>query len=230
MNASLRFKRSMPWPTLATMGAVLAAATALMASPGASAQVLVNPPTTVVPVKGDPVNARTVSQRDVNQQVRIENGLQSGSLSAGEAARLEATQTRVDNVTTKAASDGKITATERERIDGAQDLASRQIYVEKHDDKMGSPNSATSQAMQDSVQRDANQSQRIYNGVDNGSLTNIEAARLQQGQTRVDERQTSAAADGRITNREAARIDRAQDRQSDRIYQQKHDGRERKNR
>jgi hypothetical protein len=223
MNASVMFNRSKLW-------AALAAAAALTVSAGASAQVLVNPPTTVVPVKGDPVNARTVGQRDVNQQVRIENGLQSGSLSAAEAARLETTQTRVDQVQTKAASDGKITAGERERIDTAQDRASEQIYTEKHDDKTGHPYSSTSQAMQDTVQRDANQSQRIYNGVDNGSLTNIEAARLQQGQARVDERQTAAAADGRVTTREASRIDHAQDRQSARIYQQKHDGRERKNR
>src|SRR3954465_13780130 len=45
-------------------------------------------------------------QRDVNQQQRVEQGLQSGSLSTGEAARLEREQSRIERDQARALKDG----------------------------------------------------------------------------------------------------------------------------
>jgi hypothetical protein len=72
-------------------------------------------------------------------------------------------------------------------------------------------------------QRQANQQQRIDQGVKSGELNQREAARLQKGQDRVQRKEDKAKADGVITKKEANQIERAQDRQSARIYNQKHD-------
>ena len=72
-------------------------------------------------------------------------------------------------------------------------------------------------------QRQANQEQRIDQGVASGSLTRPEANRLERGQQRVDKLENQAKSDGVVTRRERAELHRAQDRQSDRIYAQKHD-------
>ncbi|MCB4359252.1 hypothetical protein [Quatrionicoccus australiensis] len=72
-------------------------------------------------------------------------------------------------------------------------------------------------------QRQANQEQRIDQGVASGSLTQREANRLENGQQRVDNMENRAKADGVVTKRERARLHVAQDAQSDRIHAQKHD-------
>jgi len=72
-------------------------------------------------------------------------------------------------------------------------------------------------------QRQANQEQRIDQGVASGSLTQREANRLERGQQHVDNMENRAKADGVVTRGERARLHQAQDVQSDRIYRQKHD-------
>lgn len=72
-------------------------------------------------------------------------------------------------------------------------------------------------------QRQANQEQRIDQGVASGQLTEQEAARLERGQAHIQQMENRALADGVVTRRERARIERAQDRQSRRIARQKHD-------
>lgn len=72
-------------------------------------------------------------------------------------------------------------------------------------------------------QRQANQEQRIDQGVASGSLTQREANRLERGQQHVDNMENRAKADGVVTRGERARLHQAQDAQSARIYHQKHD-------
>lgn len=72
-------------------------------------------------------------------------------------------------------------------------------------------------------QRQANQEQRIDQGVASGSLTQREANRLERGQQHVDNMENRAKADGVVTRAERARLHQAQDVQSARIYRQKHD-------
>ncbi len=71
--------------------------------------------------------------------------------------------------------------------------------------------------------RQANQEQRIQQGVSSGRLTPHETYKLEQGQARVRNQENRAKADGVVTNAERARIQRAQNVQSQRIYNQKHD-------
>ena len=107
----------------------------------------------------------TVVQRNVTQQERIEQGLQSGQLTTREAAKLEGEESRIDKMESRALKDGKLSPDERARIDRAQNQVSRDIYREKHDAQVGNPNSPSSQRMQADVQRNINQQQRIEQGV-----------------------------------------------------------------
>ena len=123
-------------------------------------------------------------QRDVNQQNRIEQGLQSGSLSSGEASRLEREQSRIDKDQARALRDGNLSPAEKARLAREQNKASRDINRLENNARRGNPNSASSQRMQADVQRDINQQNRIEQGVKSGSLTNRESARLERGQAR----------------------------------------------
>lgn len=78
-------------------------------------------------------SAPRADQRQVNQDARIQQGTQSGSLTQKEAANLEKGQTHVQNVESKAAADGKVTAQEKARIEHAQDQQSKRIAHQKHD-------------------------------------------------------------------------------------------------
>ena len=162
-------------------------------------------------------------QRDINQQNRIEQGLQSGQLNTREAARLEREQSRINGLEAKAQRDGSVSAAEAARINKAQNAASRDIAREKTDAQKGNPASASSQRMQADVQRNINQEQRIQQGVKSGSLSTKEASRLERGQARVTAKEARAGADGRVGPREQKAIQRAENRKSAGIYKQKHD-------
>src|SRR5436190_7189457 len=145
-------------------------------------------------------------QRDVNQQQRIEQGLQSGSLNTREAARLEQEESRVQRDQARAMQDGKLTPAEKARLEREQNAVSRDIYREKHDAQTGNPNSASSQRMQADVQRNVNQQQRIEQGVQSGSLTAREAGRLESGQAQVSKREARAGADGQVSAQEQQHV------------------------
>lgn len=167
-------------------------------------------------------------QRNVNQETRIEQGLQSGALNTREAAALQREQARVDQLQANALKDGKLSDAEKARLAAAQNKASQNIYDAKHNNVTGNPNSASSRRMQADVQRNINQQQRIENGIQNGSLTNREVAKLERGQARVARKEARAGADGHVGAGEQARIQRSENRQSRRIHREKHDAQARK--
>jgi hypothetical protein len=59
-------------------------------------------------------------QRDVNQQQRIERGLQNGSITWREAALLERDESKVEKLQAQSLKDGKLTDAERSRLKAAQ--------------------------------------------------------------------------------------------------------------
>lgn len=168
-----------------------------------------------------------LSQRDINQQQRIEQGLKSGQLTTREASRLEREQSQINRAEANAMKDGNVSAAEKARIDRMQDRASQDIYRQKHDAQTGNPNSASSQRMQADVQRNINQEKRINAGLKDGSLTNHEAARMERGQAHVTRQEARAGRDGHVGAREQHRIQRDENRQSGRIHRQRHDGQNR---
>lgn len=84
-----------------------------------------------------PVGAQTktprVTERQVNQQQRINQGIKSGELTRREAAKLEAQQAKIQQTKMKAKSDGVVSKAERAKIHQQQNAASRSIYRQKHD-------------------------------------------------------------------------------------------------
>jgi len=85
-----------------------------------------------VMASGAMAQARTI-QRDVNQQQRIEQGLQSGQLTTREAAKLERGQARDSRLEARAGADGKVGPREQRRIQKSENRESRKIRREKHD-------------------------------------------------------------------------------------------------
>ena len=71
--------------------------------------------------------------------------------------------------------------------------------------------------------RQAEQSDRIQQGLHSGALNEKEAARLEKGQARVQKMENKAVADGVVTKKEQARIEKAQNAESRHIAKQTHD-------
>jgi len=166
--------------------------------------------------------AAEVTQRDINQETRIRNGLQDGSLTTREAALLEKREGAADRMQANALKDGKLTAQERARITRAENRNSQAINTARTNGVDGNPLSASSQRMQQGVQRDINQQQRIENGIRDGQLSNREVSTLERGQARADTKEFRAGRDGHVGAAEARSVSAAQDRQSTRIHTKRH--------
>ncbi len=164
----------------------------------------------------------TEVQRDQNQQQRIENGLQSGQLSTGEAAQLEHGEAHIDKMEANDMKNGPLTSAEKQQIQSAQNRESNKIYQDKHNGVTGNPNSASSQRMQADVQRNINQQARIGQGLRSGALNNRQAGSLERGQAHVANREANAGAFGHVGAGAQQGIQNAENRQSGRIYSQKH--------
>ncbi len=163
-------------------------------------------------------------QRNVNQQQRIESGLQSGQLTTREAAKLEREEAHIDRAQAQALKDGSLSDAEKTRISRMQNRVGQDIRAEKHDAQTGNPGAASSQRMQAAVQRNVEQQKRIEAGIGNRSLNNREVAKLERGQSQVERKESRAAQDGHIGAREQRRVQHSENRQSRHIYRQKHDG------
>jgi hypothetical protein len=75
----------------------------------------------------------TINERKDNQQQRIGEGVENGSLTAGEASHIEKQETHLNVEEKKMKSDGNLTAAERAKIQRQQNHLSSEIYNQKHD-------------------------------------------------------------------------------------------------
>ena len=96
-------------------------------------------------IYGDKHNANTahygnneVGQRRENQQDRIAQGIRSGQMTAGEAARTENREQGINQQihADRQANGGKLTGQEHTQINHEQNGASRQIYRQKHNGRV----------------------------------------------------------------------------------------------
>jgi hypothetical protein len=74
-------------------------------------------------------------QRNINQQSRIEQGVQNGSLSNKEVSNLERGQAGVNRAAARAGVDGHVSANEQARIQNKENRQSRKIFREKHNNR-----------------------------------------------------------------------------------------------
>ena len=79
-----------------------------------------------------------VGQRRENQQDRIAQGIRSGQMSAGEAARTENREQGINQQVRadRQANGGRLTGQEKRQVNREQNRTSRQIYREKHNNKV----------------------------------------------------------------------------------------------
>lgn len=81
-----------------------------------------------------------IAGRQDLQDDRIDNGSDSGQLTADEKAKLEKQQDAIGHARDKAiANDGQIRAGEARRLTKAQNKASKRIHKLKHDDDTATP-------------------------------------------------------------------------------------------
>jgi hypothetical protein len=80
------------------------------------------------------LNAQEIKQRKENQQDRIAQGVKSGQLTAGETAKLETKEARLNHEirADRKANGGNLTNKEKKQINRQQNKLSRQIYRDKH--------------------------------------------------------------------------------------------------
>jgi len=71
-------------------------------------------------------------QRNVNQQQRISNGIQSGALTHREVGSLERGQAHLDRKEANAAANGHVGAAEQANVQASENRQSRRIYRKKH--------------------------------------------------------------------------------------------------
>ena len=185
------------------LGAVSLGAVAQNATPS-------TPPTTKSPV---------INERKDNQQQRIGEGVENGSLTANEASHLEKKESKLNAEERRMKADGKLTPQERARLTRQQNTLSKQIYNQKHDAQHQNLNPKSEVGM-----RQREQQKRIGEGIENGSLNAREASRLEKQETHLNREVRRDRVDGGgMTAAERAKINRQQNRESKRIYRQKHD-------
>lgn len=168
-------------------------------------------------------NAASDTQRDANQQRRIEQGLKSGQLNTRQASNLEQREANLDRTEQHDMHNGPMTKAENAQIQRMQNRDSAAVYKDKHDAIKGNPDAASSRRLQSDVQRNANQEQRLANGVKAGGITNREDARMQGQQAHTDHLEHVAGDNnGRVGAYEQRRIQHTDNRNSKRIYHSRH--------
>lgn len=195
---------------------VMMAAAAALCVPAAIAQET----TTTTPTTSTTKPKYTINQRKQNQQERIGEGVENGSLTAGETAHIEKQETRLNKEEKVLKSDGSLSAADRAKLQSQQNKLSKEIYNQKHDAQTQNLNPKSEVG-----QRQLNQQQRIGQGIENGSLNSREAARLETRETAVNKeiRTDRKANGGTLTGAERRQVNRQENKNSRAIYRQKHD-------
>ena len=84
------------------------------------------------PLSASSQRAQADTQRNINQQQRINNGVKDGSLTNHEASKLERGQSHVDSREARAGANGNISAGEQRRIARADNRQSARIHRDRH--------------------------------------------------------------------------------------------------
>lgn len=158
--------------------------------------------------------------REANQDQRIANGLRSGQMTSGEAARAEATQSHIDGqvAADRAANGGRLTNQERNQVNQEQNRASQQIYNDNHNANSVKPNAVDN--------REANQQARTAQGLRSGQMTSGEAARTNANQSNTAQtvHNDRTANGGAMNQQQRQQVNRQQNQNSKQIYNEKHNG------
>ena len=89
----------------------------------------------VLTIAGSTLATPRYVKREHEQQKRIAQGIRSGSLTAGEAARIEMKEQRLNNEVKdmRRIQNGRLTTADKRIINQQQNVLSKDIHREKHD-------------------------------------------------------------------------------------------------
>lgn len=167
-------------------------------------------------------NPPTINQRKDNQQQRIGNGVENGSLTAGETRSLERQESSVNKEEhqMRTLDNGKLTQQDRSVLNQQQNHVSKEIYQDKH-------NAAAQNYKGEVGARQRNQQERIGQGIKSGQLTAGESAHLENQQAHLNKevRNDRAANGGKLTPGERNLVNHQENKTSKAIYNKKHNGR-----
>jgi len=176
------------------------------------------------PAPSAPVTGQTIQERKENQQDRIGQGVQSGQLTAGEAANLEKKESSINQEERdmRKLDNGKLTNADKATLNQQQNQMSKQIYQDKHNSAVQNTDPKSEVG-----KRAENQQDRIGQGIQSGQLTAGEAAHLENNEAKINKevRNDRAANGGKLTPQERKQVNRQQNRMSRQIYRDKHNGR-----
>jgi hypothetical protein len=92
-----------------------------------------------IPAFAQNTNTPKIDKREANQQGRIADGINNGSLTAKEAGNLEKRETKIAADEQAAKADGKVTKAERVKLNREENRASKKIYNKKHNASATTP-------------------------------------------------------------------------------------------
>jgi len=168
----------------------------------------------------------TINQRKDNQQERIGNGVENGSLTAGETSHIEKQESGLNKEEHKmrAEDNGKLTTADRAKLNRQQNHLSNEIYRDKHNARTQNLNPKSEVG-----QRQRLQQERIGQGLKSGQMTAGEAAHLENHEAGVNKEIAGMrqANGGKLTNGEKALVNHQQNQNSKAIYNKKHNARHR---
>ncbi|MBO0722467.1 MAG: hypothetical protein J2P41_16700, partial [Blastocatellia bacterium] len=153
-----------------------------------------------------------IDQREQRQQKRVASGIANGSISSGEAARIERNEAKIQRDEARAKSDGVVTGRERARLNRELNHTNNEI---RHDSR-NTPGID---------KREQRQQNRVANGVRNGSLTPHETEKIERDEAKIRRDEARAKSDGVVTGREKEKLNRELNHTNREIYRDKHNGR-----
>ncbi len=161
--------------------------------------------------------AAALVQQDATQQQAIEQGLQSGELTAHEAGQLEHREARIDHVEAHAMANGSVSTHEQQHIDSLETRADSALNTDLQNAATANPSSAQSARLESDVARNVSQQQEILQHETSAPLTDRQVGKLERGQARLLNREADDMKTGEITDRAQRHIDQAAAHQSLRI-------------
>ncbi len=167
-----------------------------------------------------------IQNRKENQQQRIGQGAENGSLTAGETKTIEKQEAGLnkEEKAMRAEDGGKLTAADRAKLNNQQNHLSKEIYRDKHNGRVQNTDPKSEVG-----KRQREQQERIGQGIASGQVTAGEAAKVEGNAARINREvhNERAANGGKLTAGEKAQVNRQQNRNSRQIYHAKHNKRTR---
>ena len=91
------------------------------------------------PAFADPTATPRINARQAHQERRIDQGVNSGALTARETRTLDAREAKIAADKAAAKADGTVTPAERAKLRGEERRTSRAIYRKKHNARVAVP-------------------------------------------------------------------------------------------